>query len=106
MRAAGRALCGFSAELAEEEKALKRFLYQRLYNAPELMAVRAEALRVVAGLADAYRSDPALLPPEWRCDGEVEQARRIGDFIAGMTDRFAISRHEELVGPVNLPDRF
>ena len=107
VRAARQALAGFSSELAEEERALKRFLYAAMYNAPELLAVRAEAVRVVAGLADAYRSDPALLPAEWRSDGSgVEQMRRIGDFIAGMTDRFAISRHEQLVGPVDLPDRF
>ena len=107
VRSAGKALAGFSSELADEERELKRFLYDTMYNAAELLAVRAEAERVVAGLAKAYRSDSSLLPPEWRSDGtEVEQARRIGDFIAGMTDRFAISKHEELVGPVNLPDRF
>ncbi len=107
VRSAGRALAGFSGELAEEERVLKRFLYESMYNAPELLAVRAEAVRVVAGLAEAYRSDPALLPPEWRSDGSaIEQARGIADFIAGMTDRFAVSRHEELIGPVNLPDRF
>ena len=108
VRSAGQALAGFSSKLAEEEEALKRFLYANMYNAAELQAVRAEAVRIVAGLADAYRSDPALLPPEWRSEGsEVEQARAVGDFIAGMTDRFAIARHEELVGPVNLPaDRF
>ncbi len=107
VRSAGGALAGFSSTLAEEERALKRFLYKIMYNAPELLAVRAEAVRVVAGLATAYRSDPSLLPPEWRYDGsEVEQIRGIGDFIAGMTDRFAILRHEQLIGPVNLPDRF
>ena len=60
-----------------------------------------EAQRVVANLAAAYRADPALLPDAWRRDGDaIEQLRTIGDFIAGMTDRFAIARHEELVGPV------
>ena len=107
VRSAGRALAGFSAELAEEERALKRFLYDRLYNAAELVAVRGEAERVVANLAAAYREDPMLLPEDWRSDGgETERLRTIGDFIAGMTDRFAIARHEELVGPVDLPDRF
>jgi dGTPase len=58
----------------------------------------------VADLAAAYRSDPKLLPPTWRSDADrVRQLRTIGDFVAGMTDRFAIARHEELVGPVNLP---
>ncbi|HEU5482241.1 MAG TPA: deoxyguanosinetriphosphate triphosphohydrolase [Sphingomicrobium sp.] len=107
VRSAGRSLAGFSDALADEERALKRFLYDELYNAPELVSVRGEAQRVVTGLANAYRSDPSLLPPEWRTEGgEVEQVRRIGDFIAGMTDRFAVRRHEELIGPIELPDRF
>jgi dGTPase len=106
VRAAGRQLAGFSSALAEEEQALKRYLYANLYNAPELVSVRAEAQRVVAGLAGAYRSDPSLLPADWRSGDEVLQLRRIGDFIAGMTDRFAVRQHEELVGPVELPDRF
>jgi dGTPase len=108
VRAAGGSLAGFSDPLAAEERELKRFLYGRLYDLPELQAVREEAERIVRNLADAYRADPSLLPEEWRCRGEqVGQLRTIGDFIAGMTDRFAIARHEELVGPVNLPaDRF
>jgi dGTPase len=107
VRSAARPLAGFSSALSGEEKALKRFLYDKLYNAPGLLAVKDEAQRVVAGLAAAYRSAPSLLPSEWRNgEDEVQQVRRIGDFIAGMTDRFAIARHEELVGPVELPDRF
>ncbi|MFP5330304.1 MAG: deoxyguanosinetriphosphate triphosphohydrolase [Alphaproteobacteria bacterium] len=107
VRAAGCPLAGFSAALGSEEKALKQFLYAKLYNAPELVSVRAEAQRVVLDLARAYRSDPALLPDDWRTDeSETLQVRRIGDFIAGMTDRFAIARHAELIGPVELPDRF
>ena len=63
-----------------------------------------EAERVVANLAAAYRADPSLLPDGWHRGGDqVQQLRTIGDFIAGMTDRFAIARHEELVGPVSLP---
>jgi len=107
VRAAGRQLAGFSQELGGEEKRLKRFLYDNLYNAPELVSVRVEARRVVAGLARAYRSDLSLLPSEWRTDdGETQQVRRIADFIAGMTDRFAIAQHAQLIGPVELPDRF
>ena len=107
VRRAGRALVGFSAELAAEELTLKRFLYDRLYNSPELVPVRVEAQRIVANLAAAYRAEPHLLPEAWRIAGdETVQLRTIADFIAGMTDRFAIARHEELVGPVELPDRF
>ena len=107
VRAAGRALVGFSATMAAEERTLKRFLYDRLYNSAALTPIRIEAQRIVADLATAYRDGGAPLPPGWQCgEGEMARLRGIGDFIAGMTDRFAIARHEQLVGPVNLPDRF
>jgi dGTPase len=104
VRSAGKPLSGFSAELAAQEKEVKRFLHARLYDLPELRPVRNEAERVVANLARAYRDDRSLLPDSWQRGGdETQQLRTIGDFIAGMTDRFAITRHEELIGPVNLP---
>jgi dGTPase len=108
VRKAGRALAGFSEPLATEERELKRFLYARLYDSPQLQGIRREAERIVSNLIGAYRDDPSRLPPQWHRGGETtEQLRTIGDFIAGMTDRYAIARHEELVGPVNLPaDRF
>jgi dGTPase len=108
VRSAGRALAGFSGAMATEERVLKRFLHERMYNAPAVTAVRDEAQRVLAGLFDAYRGDPARLPAGWLEDGagEVTTLRGIGDFIAGMTDRYAIARHRELVGPVELPEGF
>ncbi|HYX48060.1 MAG TPA: deoxyguanosinetriphosphate triphosphohydrolase [Sphingomicrobium sp.] len=108
VRSAGCQLAGFSKALEGQERELKRFLYARLYGLAELQPIRVEAERVVADLGAAYRADPALLPADWRRGGDpVEQVRTIGDFIAGMTDRFAIARHEEIIGPVNLPpDRF
>ena len=107
VRSAGRALVGFSDRLAEEERALKRFLYDNLYNSAALTPVRREAQRVVANLARAYRDTPDLLPEGWaRGEGETARLRGIADFLAGMTDRFAVRQHERLVGPVDLPDRF
>jgi len=107
IRSAGMPLSGFSEPLEAEERQLKSFLYERLYGLAELTPIREEAERVVANLANAYRSDPGLLPEGWRHGGDrIDQLRTIGDFIAGMTDRFAIARHEELAGPVHLPDRF
>ena len=104
VRSFGRSLVGFSETLEHEERALKRFLYARLYGLAELQPIRREAERIVANLAAAYRNDPMLMPQSWQRDGDtVEKVRTIGDFVAGMTDRFAIARHEELVGPVNLP---
>jgi dGTPase len=108
VRSAARPLAGFSDSLAGQERELKRFLYARLYNLPELRPIRIEAERVVTNLAAAYREDRSLLPENWPTPpDEVQRLRSIGDFIAGMTDRFAIAKHEELVGPVTLPaDRF
>ena len=107
VRAAGFQLVGFSPAFSAEERELKRFLYDRLYNSAALTPIRIEAQRIVTDLAIAYRDGGVQLPPGWRRgEGETSRLRGIADFIAGMTDRFAIARHEELVGPVNLPDRF
>jgi dGTPase len=108
VRAAGKSLVGFSGETEDGERSLKQFLYDRLYGAPQLLAIREQAQQVVANLVAAYRADPALLPESWRDgDDDAGRTRTIGDFIAGMTDRFAIARHEEMIGPVTLPrDRF
>ncbi len=101
-------LAGFSEKVAAEERALKAFLYARMYKAPQVEAVRVEAQKVVAGLAAAYRDDPRLLPETWRpADAStVSTLRAIGDFIAGMTDRYAVRQYRELVGPVELPEGF
>src|SRR5690348_15058389 len=73
VRAAGRPLAGFSDALAAEERELKRFLYARLYDSPQLQGVRAEAERIVANLAGAYREDPSRLPQPWQRSGDRTQ---------------------------------
>ena len=108
VRGAGRPLAGFSAAMAEEERELKTFLYARMYRSPPILAIQNEAKKVLAGLFALYRAQPDLLPVWWQGGEEDEVAllRRIGDFIAGMTDRYAISRYRELVGPVDMPEGF
>ena len=107
VRYAGRPLVGFSALLQAQQRGLKRHLYAHLYDSDALRPIRIEAQRIVGDLARFYRDHPSALPPGWqRGEGEEARLRGIGDYLAGMTDRFAIARHEELVGPVNLPDRF
>ncbi len=108
VRAAGIALAGFSDPVAEEERQLKAFLYARMYRSPPIVAIQSEARKVLSGLFSAYRAEPNLLPEQWRVDGldDVAATRRTGDFIAGMTDRYAITRYRELVGPVDLPEGF
>ena len=102
------AICAnFSNPLRDEERSLKRHLYAHLYDSDALRPIRIEAQRIVSDLARFYRDNAAALPDGWHCgEGERARLRGIGDYLAGMTDRFAIARHEELVGPVNMPDRF
>jgi dGTPase len=107
VRTAGRPLVGFSAEMQAAERELKRHLYAKLYDSEALKPIRIEAQRIVGDLARFYRENPGQLPAGWlRGEGETARLRGISDYIAGMTDRFAIARHKELIGPVNLPDRF
>jgi dGTPase len=108
VRAAGAALIGFSPDLAARERDLKRFLYARMYHAAPVRGVAERAAQLISRLFAAYRADPALLPAEWRPaeEGDAALLRAIGDFIAGMTDRYAIRRHEELIGPAALPEGF
>jgi len=104
-----RPLIAFSDAMANEERALKRFMYERLYHHPRQRDISAQAGAVVAGLAAAYLSDSSLLPEHWLNavpEGEPARTRHIGDFIAGMTDRYALARYRELVGPIDMPDGF
>jgi dGTPase len=108
VRGAGRALVGFSDAMRGQERELKAFLHANMYDAPPVKAVKSEAQTVLSALFAAYREDPDRLPPEWRPTSRdtVTTLRAIGDFIAGMTDRFAIRRHQALIGPVGLPEGF
>ena len=107
VRAAGQQLAGFSEGMKAEERQLKRHLYAHLYDSAQLRPIRFEAQRIVGDLARFYRDNAERLPSGWqRGEGETARLRGIGDYIAGMTDRFAIAKHEELIGQVNLPDRF
>ena len=109
VRAAGQCLVGFSPEMREAERDLKRFMYANLYHHPRQLAAADAAHGIVSGLFAVYRDDPATIPEEWRERLPAEdpnRSRHIADFIAGMTDRYAVSRYRELVGPIDLPEGF
>lgn len=109
VRAAGRALVGFSDAMRVEERDLKRFMYANLYHHPRQLAAADAAHGIVQGLFAAYRADPTRLPEEWRDrlpEGEPQRSRHIADFIAGMTDRYAVRCYREIVGTIDLPDGF
>jgi dGTPase len=92
---------GFSPEMAARERRLKKFMYQKLYHHPTQTAAAVEASKIVRELFGVYRNDVRLLPPEWRenlPEQDPARSRHIGDFLAGMTDRYATDRHRELCG--------
>jgi dGTPase len=97
---AGRPMVTFSPEMAAAEKALKAFLYKNLYRHAEVMRVRADAEKVVRELFDAYFADPSIMPEGWReILGRAEdriKARHVADFLAGMTDTYALKEHRRL----------
>lgn len=102
VRHCGRQLIAFSVEAAEAERAIKSFLWTGMYRHERVMRVMVEAECLVADLFSRYQRHPGDLPSEWQpapggeAESEAEQARRIGNFIAGMTDRFAITEHIRL----------
>src|SRR5690606_10812882 len=100
VRAATETMVAFSPDMAGSEKTLKQFLYANLYRSPSVMAVRANAERVVAELFDAYFADPRQMPEGWRegldrADERI-RARSVADFLAGMTDTYALKEHQRL----------
>ncbi len=106
VRAAGRTLAAFSPAMTADAAALKAFLRARMYRHPRVAALRDPSQLVVAGLFAALHADPAAMPADWAAatpPGEPGRARHIADFIAGMTDRYALRLHEKLVGPSPLP---
>jgi dGTPase len=95
-----RALVGFPADVAQQEGEIKSFLKQHMYRHSRVMRVMGEAEQILFDLFARYQQVPGDLPPEWLPpaggDSETERARRIGNFIAGMTDRFALTEHQRL----------
>jgi dGTPase len=91
-------LIRFSAQMRSETTALKRFLHANLYRHYQVNRMRVKASRVVRELFDAFMAEPVLLPPDYQdASGDLtRQARQIADYIAGMTDRYAIREHRRI----------
>ena len=98
----GDVLIAFPAEVAQAEAGIKAFLKLRMYRHSRVMRVMGDAEQILFDLFARYHNHPGDLPAEWLPPGgdhsetETERARRIGNFIAGMTDRFALTEHQRL----------
>jgi dGTPase len=108
IRHMGMTIIRFSKPLYQDLKAVRSFLFHRMYRAPSVMAVRAEVTRMIDDLFPLFMKEPGLLPPEWQGDvqattDETQLARVVADYVAGMTDRFAIQEHARLFGVTATP---
>ena len=103
VRAMDRALVAFSPEMSEGVRKLRSFLFDNMYRHPEVLRRAGQGAAMVTDLFRRYCRDPGALPDEWQAPAGGEPpdraARRIADFIAGMTDRFAEQQHRSLFGP-------
>ncbi|AKO97067.1 deoxyguanosinetriphosphate triphosphohydrolase, putative [Marinovum algicola DG 898] len=94
----------FSTPLWQDIQAIRSFLFQRMYRAPGVMEVRREVGQAVENLFAIYMKSPDLLPEAWHAelrqapDDMVRRARSVSDYIAGMTDRFALQSNRQLCG--------
>ena len=103
IRGADHAVIGFSAPMAEANQAVKEFLYARMYRHWRVNRMTSKSRRVTGELFTLLHDDPGLLPDGWRAyAGEGDPARAsltVTDYIAGMTDRFALQEHRRLTDP-------
>ena len=95
-------LITFSDEIAGDAVLLKRFLRENLYQHYQVNRMTSKARRIVTELFGAFMREPNLLPPDYQLQSNVQtnsistQARKVADYIAGMTDRYAIREHRRL----------
>jgi dGTPase len=99
IRGLAEPVIGFSDQLKEQNRALKQFLSEHMYRHPKVQEIMLRARRIMRDLYTAYCEDASLLPPDWQgpeIEEEDRRARKVCDFIAGMTDRYAMEQHHRL----------
>ncbi|MEO0999266.1 MAG: deoxyguanosinetriphosphate triphosphohydrolase [Pseudomonadota bacterium] len=105
VRGAGRQVIRFSEPMWADLQEVRGFLFDRMYHHGSVRRMRRKAAEVVRHLFREFMADPVLLPPNWRaaCEGCVSgtlRARVISDYIAGMTDRYALDEYRKLTDPL------
>lgn len=99
----GAPVISFSDDFIKQLNVIRKFLFSRMYRAPSVMEKRAQVTKVVEALFPLFMERTDLLPLAWQDDvkqlpDEIATARRVSDYIAGMTDRFALTEYERLIG--------
>ena len=108
IRHAGRMMVQFSPELWADLKVIRRFLFERMYRAPAVVEMRIVVTQMINDLFPLFMENTDELPKQWRKDvadapDKIALARIVADYIAGMTDRFAIQEHKRLIGGEEIP---
>jgi dGTPase len=102
VRRAGVATIAFSPPMAEADRSIKAFLFPKMYRHEKVVGVWDRAEQVISRLFPVYFDDPAQMPPEWaelaRVEESAARARHVADYIAGMTDRYALGEYRKLFG--------
>ena len=101
IRALGGTIIRFSKPMFQELKVVRSFLFARMYRAPSVMIEREKVTKVINDLFPLFMQKPTLLPENWRSEialatDETALARLVADYVAGMTDRFALQEHKRL----------
>ncbi|MBJ7448168.1 MAG: deoxyguanosinetriphosphate triphosphohydrolase [Brevundimonas sp.] len=100
VRTADRTLVAFSPQMLADLGVLRQFLYQRMYRHYRVNRTRSQARRILAEMFQLFMAEPETMPPEWSgkagAADEAKRARAVCDYIAGMTDRYAIEEHKKL----------
>ncbi|MCX8997559.1 deoxyguanosinetriphosphate triphosphohydrolase [Rhizobiaceae bacterium BDR2-2] len=101
IRAAGQVMATFSPEMAATDRQIKALLFSRIYRHPEIMRIREGAAKIVRDLFTAYMNDPREMQSHYWIDhiaglSEAARARHVGDYLAGMTDSYAVNAHRRL----------
>ncbi|MBY3154433.1 deoxyguanosinetriphosphate triphosphohydrolase [Rhizobium laguerreae] len=101
IRAADRVIATFSKGMAETDRQIKALLFKRIYRNPDIMRIRAGAAQIVTDLFAAYMANPKEMQSHYWVDhiaglSDAPKARHVGDYLAGMTDTYAISAHRRL----------
>jgi dGTPase len=100
IRAAGAAVVAFSPPMREADAGIKGFLFPHMYRHPRVMRIRRDAEAILRDLFGRFLAEPCAMPDEWSRDlegaGDARVARRVADYIAGMTDGYALVEHRRL----------
>ncbi|MDH3239942.1 MAG: deoxyguanosinetriphosphate triphosphohydrolase [Alphaproteobacteria bacterium] len=108
IRALDHPVIAFSAGMAENDRALKAFLFTHMYRHETVNRMSDTGAKVVRELYELFLAEPEHLPADWQQSldgpGGAATARTAGDYIAGMTDRYALRTYERLIGPIGIPD--